>query len=86
MVSELFNLEHLFVRPEFRGRGIGKALLRRLAQITVEKGWYGMRWLVLDWNKPSIEFYDALGAERMSEWLAYRLSGEPLKRLAGKIS
>jgi GNAT superfamily N-acetyltransferase len=75
-------LEDLFVRTEFRGRGIGRALLRRLAQITVENGWYGIRWQVLDWNQPSIEFYDSLGAECLREWLTYRLSGEPLKRLA----
>jgi GNAT superfamily N-acetyltransferase len=77
-------LEDLFVRTEFRGRGIGKALLSRLAQITLENNWYGMRWQVLDWNKPSIEFYDSIGARCLNEWLTYRLSGEPLKRLAGR--
>src|SRR5215510_8134620 len=75
-------LEDLFVRPEFRGRGIGKALLVHLAQIAVRENCYGMRWQVLDWNTPSIEFYELLGAEHMKEWITMRIMGEDLVRLA----
>jgi GNAT superfamily N-acetyltransferase len=75
-------LEDLFVKPVFRGKGIGKALLAKLAQIAIEKNCYGMRWQVLDWNTPAIEFYDALGGKLMKEWLTVRLMGEPLERLA----
>jgi GNAT superfamily N-acetyltransferase len=75
-------LEDLFVRPSFRSKGIGKALLARLAQIAIEKNCYGMRWQVLDWNQPAIDFYDSLGGEMMKEWLTVRLSGKPLKKLA----
>jgi len=75
-------LEDLFVRPEFRGKGIGKALLRYLAGVAVRENCYGMRWQVLDWNTPAIEFYKALGAEVMQEWLTVRLAGEALQRLA----
>lgn len=75
-------LEDLFVPPSLRGNGIGKALLARLAQIAIEKNCYGMRWQVLDWNQPAIEFYDSLGGEMMKEWLTVRIMGEPLKKLA----
>ncbi len=75
-------LEDLFVRPEFRGKGIGKALLAELAAIAVRGNCYGMRWQVLDWNQPAIDFYECLGGEILQEWLTVRLMGEPLLRLA----
>jgi GNAT superfamily N-acetyltransferase len=75
-------LEDLFVRPEFRGHGIGKALLAHLARIAVDTGCYGMRWQVLDWNEPAIKFYESLDATFLREWLTIRLDGEPLQRLA----
>src|SRR5438046_10615331 len=75
-------LEDLFVYPEFRGKGIGKALLVHLAQIAVRENCYGMRWQVLDWNTPSIEFYESLGATQLKEWIPMRIMGEHLKRLA----
>jgi GNAT superfamily N-acetyltransferase len=75
-------LEDLFVKPEARGNGIGKALLRRLAQIALEENCYGMRWQVLDWNQPALDFYERLGARNMKEWYTYRLMGDALKRLA----
>ena len=75
-------LEDLFVRPEYRGKGIGKALLRRLAQITVERGCGRLEWACLDWNKPSIDFYLSLDATPMDQWTVYRLTGETLRRMA----
>lgn len=75
-------LEDLFVRSEFRGKGIGKAMLSELARIALTENCYGMRWLVLDWNQPSIDFYEALGAKLEREWLSVRLAGEPLRKLA----
>lgn len=75
-------LEDLFVYPEYRGRGHGKALIRTLAQIAVERGCGRLEWSCLDWNKPSIDFYLSLGAQQMSEWTVYRLSGEKLSLLA----
>jgi GNAT superfamily N-acetyltransferase len=75
-------LEDLFVRPSARGKGIGKALLARLAQIAIDKNCYGMRWQVLDWNQPAIDFYDSLGGKMLKEWITVRLMGEPLKELA----
>ena len=75
-------LEDLFVLPENRGAGVGKALLQRLAQIALEKGCGRMKWEVLDWNTPAIEFYNAMGAEIQKEWLNVRLSGDGLRRLA----
>jgi GNAT superfamily N-acetyltransferase len=75
-------LEDLFVRPSARGKGIGKALLARLAQIAIDKNCYGMRWQVLDWNQPAIDFYDSLGGQMLKEWITVRLMGEPLKELA----
>ena len=77
-------LEDLFVLPEYRGKGCGKALFTRLAQITVERGCGRLEWSCLDWNRPSIEFYLSLGAKPMDEWTVYRLTGETLLRMAGK--
>ena len=68
--------------PEFRGKGYGKATLKKLAQIAVERGCGRFEWWCLDWNKPSIEFYLSLGAEPMSEWTTYRVTGEKLLELA----
>ena len=75
-------LEDLFVYPEFRGLGIGKALLQRVAAIAVEKGCARLKWQVLDWNTPAIDFYRAMGAEFMDTWRNVRVSGEALARLA----
>ncbi|MGO4872454.1 MAG: N-acetyltransferase family protein [Roseiarcus sp.] len=75
-------LEDLYVRPEKRGRGYGKLLLSHLASLAVAPGCGRLEWWVLDWNKSAIEFYRSLGAEPMSEWTVYRLSGDALKRLA----
>jgi GNAT superfamily N-acetyltransferase len=75
-------LEDLFVRPEFRGQGIGKALLVYLAQTAVSENCGRFQWQVLDWNQPAIDFYEALGAKKMSEWLTMRVEGEALGRLA----
>lgn len=75
-------LEDLFVRPEYRGRGYGTALLRRLARECLERGYHRLQWSVLDWNTPSIDFYSSLGAEAMHEWTVFRLSGEALRGLA----
>ena len=75
-------LEDLFVYPELRGLGIGKALLKRVAAIAVEKGCARLKWEVLDWNTPAIDFYSAMGAEFLDTWRNVRVSGEPLLRLA----
>ena len=75
-------LEDLFVLPEFRGRGYGKALLKKLASIAVERGCGRLEWWCLDWNKPSIDFYLSLGAEPMSDWTTYRITGGTLRRMA----
>lgn len=75
-------LEDIFVHPEFRGRGIGKALLQRLAAIALEKGCARMKWEVLDWNQPAIDFYSAMGAKLKQEWLNVQLDGDALRRLA----
>jgi GNAT superfamily N-acetyltransferase len=75
-------LEDLFVRPQYRGKGYGKALLKYLASICDERGYGRFQWWVLDWNEPSIEFYKSLGAVAMDEWTVYRVSGDPLKKLA----
>jgi GNAT superfamily N-acetyltransferase len=75
-------LEDLFVRPEFRGRGFGKALLLHLAKLANARGCGRMEWTVLDWNQPAIEFYESLGAKRMKEWQICRLTGETLARYA----
>ncbi len=75
-------LEDLFVEPEHRGSGIGKALLKRLATLVVERGGGRFEWRVLDWNEPSIRFYESLGAALMREWLLVRLSGQSLEHFA----
>lgn len=75
-------LEDLFVKPEFRGKGYGKALLKKLAQIAVERGCGRFEWCCLDWNKPSIDFYLSLGAEPLEEWTIYRITGNTLTQLA----
>jgi GNAT superfamily N-acetyltransferase len=75
-------LEDLFVRPQYRGKGYGKALLKYLASICDERGYGRFQWWVLDWNEPSIEFYKSLGAVAMDEWTVYRISGQALKKLA----
>lgn len=79
-------LEDLFVLPEHRGKGYGKAILTRLAQIARERGCGRLEWACLDWNKPSIDFYLSLGAKPMDEWTVYRVSGEALTQLAGEAA
>ncbi|KNZ40923.1 GNAT family N-acetyltransferase [Acetobacterium bakii] len=74
-------LEDLFVSSEYRGRGYGKALIRELARIAVEQGCGRLEWSCLDWNQPSIDFYESLGAKAMAEWTGYRLAGETLKNV-----
>ena len=74
-------LEDLFVLPEYRGRGHGKALIKELAHITVERGCGRLEWCCLDWNNPSIDFYLSLGARQMNEWTTYRLAGDSLQSL-----
>jgi GNAT superfamily N-acetyltransferase len=76
-------LEDLFVKPEFRDRGYGKALLVHLAQECVAKGYHRLKWSVLDWNQPSIDFYRSLGADALDEWTEFRLTDEALSKLAG---
>jgi GNAT superfamily N-acetyltransferase len=75
-------LEDLFVRPDARGSGLGKALLKRLAQIAVERDCARLEWWVLDWNQPSIQFYKKLGANPMNEWTTFRVDGDVLMDLA----
>lgn len=75
-------LEDLFIRPQFRGKGFGKALLKHLAAICDARGYGRFQWWVLDWNEPSIEFYKALGAVAMDEWTVYRVSEDALTKLA----
>jgi GNAT superfamily N-acetyltransferase len=75
-------LEDLFVKPEFRGSGLGLQLMKTLAQLCVERGYERFQWWVLDWNEPSINFYKSIGAEAMDEWTVYRLSGSALKSFA----
>jgi GNAT superfamily N-acetyltransferase len=75
-------LEDLFVRPRFRGTGIGKALLVHLARVAIRNNCGRLVWQVLDWNTPAIEFYESLGAKTMKEWLTMRVTGEALVRLA----
>jgi GNAT superfamily N-acetyltransferase len=77
-------LEDLFVHPEFRGKGIGKALLLHLARIAVDENCGRFQWQVLDWNKPAIDFYESLGAKVMKEWLTMRVEGEALQKLAAQ--
>lgn len=75
-------LEDLFVKPEYRGKGYGKALLKKLVEIAVERGCGRLEWSCLDWNKPSIDFYLSLGAEQMSDWTTYRITGDTLRKMA----
>lgn len=75
-------LEDLYVIPEYRGKGHGKALLKRLAQITLERGCGRLDWQCLDWNERSIAFYRSLGAEALDDWTGYRLSGKTLEEMA----
>lgn len=77
------HLEDLFVEPEHRGSGAGKALLTALARIAVARGYQRLEWVVLDWNEPAIAFYESLGARPMKEWTTYRLTGDPLAELGG---
>ena len=77
-------LEDLFVRPAFRGRGYGKALMVYLAKLAVERGCGRFEWSVLDWNRPSIDFYRTLGAQAMSEWVIQRVTGPALEQLAAQ--
>ena len=77
-------LEDLFVLPDWRGRGVGGALLRYLARVATERGCGRMEWSVLNWNEPAIGFYRKLGARPMDEWTVYRLAGDDLQRLASE--
>ena len=79
-------LEDLFIRPQFRGRGYGKAMLQHLAAICEKRGYGRFQWWVLDWNEPSIEFYKSLGANAMDEWTVYRVSGQALTDLGRATS
>ena len=74
-------LEDLYIDPRYRAKGYGLTLLKALAEICVERNYERLQWWVLDWNKPSIEFYTSLGAVPMDEWTVYRLSGDALKKL-----
>ena len=76
-------LEDLFVRPQLRGKGLGKALMLELARCTLREGCGRFEWSVLDWNEPSIDFYRSLGARAMKDWTVFRLEGRPLERLVG---
>ena len=77
-------LEDLYVKPEYRGNGYGKALLQELARIALERGCGRLEWWCLDWNQPSIDFYLAMGAEPMKDWTVYRVAGEALGKLGGR--
>jgi GNAT superfamily N-acetyltransferase len=77
-------LEDLFVLPEMRGKGIGKALLQHLAQIALREQCYGLRWMVLEWNEPALKFYETLGAELLGEWETMLLRGPALEELASE--
>ena len=76
-------LEDIFVRPNFRGKGVGKALMRQLAARCVEQNFARFEWSVLDWNRPSIDFYRSIGADVLEEWRICRMTGKALERLAG---
>jgi GNAT superfamily N-acetyltransferase len=75
-------LEDLYVRPGYRGLGLGQALMAELARICVDRGYARLEWWVLDWNTPAIEFYSALGAKSMDDWTVNRITGTHLERLA----
>ena len=76
-------LEDLYVRPEFRGAGVGRVFLRHLARLAKDRGCGRLEWWVLDWNEPAIKFYEELGAVPMGDWTVYRIAGEALDELAG---
>jgi GNAT superfamily N-acetyltransferase len=76
-------LEDLYVTPDLRGRGIGKALLKHLAQLALERDCGRVEWAVLDWNEPAIKFYEAIGAAALTEWNTYRLAGSALRKFVG---
>ena len=78
-------LEDLFVLPEYRGKGYGKAFLKRLAKIAIERECGRLEWWCLDWNKPSIDFYLSMGAETMKDWTVYRIAGDTLKKLGDEV-
>ncbi len=78
-------IEDIFVKPAYRGRGIGKALMARLARTCVERGYARCEWAVLDWNAPSIAFYKSIGAQVMDAWKICRLSGEALEKFANSL-
>lgn len=78
-------LEDLFIMPQYRGKGYGKATLKELARIAVQRGCGRLEWSCLDWNKPSIDLYLSLGAEAMDEWTVYRLTGDTLRKMAGEL-
>ena len=75
-------LEDLFVRPAARGSGLGRMMLEYLARLAVERGWGRMEWAVLDWNEPAIGFYRKMGAEPLTDWTLFRVTGKALKKLA----
>ena len=77
-------IEDLFVKPEHRGHGYGKALLAHLAKLCIDRGYHRLQWWVLDWNEPSIEFYKSIGAENMDEWTVMRVSEDALSKLASQ--
>ncbi len=79
-------LEDLYIDPKYRGQGHGKALLRKLAQICVERGYKRLQWWVLDWNQSAIDFYKSIGAEPMDQWTVFRVSGSSLEKLATDAS
>lgn len=75
-------LEDLYVKPEYRHKGYGKGLLKKLAEIAVERGCGRLEWWCLDWNRPSIDFYLSMGAQPMEDWTVYRIAGDALTKLA----
>ena len=77
-------IEDIYVKPEYRGRGYGKAIMKRIARIADERGCGRLEWSCLDWNEPSIRFYRSLGAEPMDEWTVYRMAGDTLKDMAAE--
>jgi GNAT superfamily N-acetyltransferase len=78
-------LEDLYVQPQHRGKGLGRELLRTLAELCTQRGYSRLEWWVLDWNTPSIEFYKAAGAVPMDEWTVFRLTDEALRNFAGDM-
>ena len=82
--SEEIGFALFYVKPQYRGNGYGKSILKKLAQIAVERGCGRLEWWCLDWNKPSIDFYLSLGAKAMEDWTVYRIAGETLKQLSAE--